>query len=80
MADVTATRGPRRGRHARPARARAASALSVPAIATGQSGEPDYAAGPVAGHAHWLDTVAVPRVAGSPPWGPAPKPPGQVSS
>jgi len=79
MADATATRGPRRGRHARHARARAASALSVPAIATG-SGEPDDAAGLVAGPAHWLDTVAAPRVTGSPPWEPAPRPPGQVSS
>ena len=79
MADATATRSSRRGRHARPARARAAAVLPVPAIATGQSGEPDYAAGPIAGPAHWLDTVA-PRVAGRPPWGPAPKPPGQEIS
>jgi hypothetical protein len=79
MADATATWRLRRGRHARTAGARAAAALPVPAIATGQSGEPDNAADPVAGPAHWLNAAAAPKVAGSPPWGPAPRPPGLVS-
>ena len=79
MADATATRRPRRGRHARPARADAASALDVPASATGQSGEPDDADRHDAGLVDWRDTGAAPKVSGSPPWGPAPKPPGKAS-
>src|SRR5450755_4007497 len=45
--------------------------------ATGQSGEPDYPARHVTGPVPGLGTVAAPKVSGSPPWEPAPRPPGQ---
>jgi hypothetical protein len=80
MADATAIQHPRRGRHARSARAGAASALLVPASAIGQPAEPDHASRPMTDLANWRDTLAPPEVSGGPPWGPAPKPAGQGSS
>jgi len=70
--------GPAQG-GARPpgTQAGAPSGPSVPASATGQSGEPDYPARHVTGPVPGLGTVAAPKVSGSPPWEPAPRPPGQ---
>ncbi len=54
----------------------APSGRSVPASATGHSGEPDYPARHVTDPVHGRGTVASPKVSGSPPWEPARKPRG----
>ena len=64
--------------HPPPKHARHTRAGTRP-CATGQSGEPDPARH-VTSPVHGRGTVAAPKVSGSPPWEPAPKPPGQVSS
>ena len=65
---------PKHARHTRAGtrppetQAGAPSGRSVPASATGQSGEPDYPARHVTGPVHGRGTVASPKVSGSPPW------------
>jgi hypothetical protein len=53
----------------------AESALSFPAATVGPYGGPDPAAGPAHRPARAPGTIRPPVVSGSPPWGPAPKPP-----
>ncbi len=61
------------------AKTQARAPSGPPPSATGQSGEPDPARH-VTSPVHGRGTVAAPKVSGSPPWEPARKPPGQVSS
>ncbi len=51
------------------------SSLSVGGPARSQSGDADLPARP-GGQVPWRGTVRVPKVSGSPPWEPAPRPPG----
>ncbi len=74
---------PKNARHTRagtrPPETQAGAPSGPPPSATGQSGESDPARH-VTGPVHGRGTVAAPKVSGSPPWEPARKPPGQVSS
>lgn len=63
--------------------AAAAPAPFVPAGATGQAdqgGQADFAARRGPGPEPWRGTARAPKVSGRPPWEPAPRPPGQMTS
>ena len=51
------------------------SSLSAAGPARSQSGDADSPAGP-GGQVPWRSTARAPKVSGSPPWEPAPRPPG----
>jgi len=53
------------------------SALAFLGAATGRSGRTKYVARHVAGPEPGRATIRIPKVSGRPPWGPAPRPPGQ---
>jgi hypothetical protein len=54
----------------------ATSALSLAGSPSSQSGEEDFTSRSTGGPVPWRGTVRAPKVSGSPPWEPAPRPPG----
>jgi hypothetical protein len=61
-----------------PARLAGSGRSAIPVRVPSQPGQRGYAARHAPGHGPGpeQDTVSLPKVSGSPPWGPAPKPPG----
>jgi hypothetical protein len=56
--------------------AAAASVLSLAGSPSSQSGQPGFTSRGTGGPVPWRGTVRAPKVSGSPPWEPAPRPPG----